>query len=218
LDRRQPFPADFRLFLASQSPRRHSLLREIGVPFVVLSSRAEEKVEGGSLRELAEHNAVAKLQAAFAAQAVPEGSFVLATDTLVGADGVVMGKPVSADEARRFLKRLSGCDHQVVSGLALIRTGPQAQPLVASAVTDVSFVAYSDEDIEAYVASLEWKGKAGAYAIQGLAAMFVSRIRGEYSNVVGLPLGFLARMFRQLGFDLLRRDWINEASAGPASG
>ncbi len=79
---------------------------------------------------------------------------------------------------------------------------------MASAVTDVTFLPLEQAEIDAYVASGEWKGKAGAYAIQGLAGLFVSEVRGEYSNVVGLPLCLLARMFREVGFDLVRRAWV----------
>lgn len=231
MDQRPPFPTDFQLLLASQSPRRHSLLRDIGVPFSVVISEAEEALEGGTVSVLAEANALAKVRGAALPDDLVPGAFVLGTDTLVSVDGQVMGKPDSAREAAHMLESLSGCTHQVVSGVALARTarhvgveGPGVcsaaresrgtavttpwKTIVASVTTEVAFLCLHPEDIDSYIASGEWKGKAGAYAIQGLAGAFVSRVQGEYSNVVGLPLCLLARMFRESGFDLLRRTWV----------
>ena len=214
MDQGPAFPSDFRLILASQSPRRHSLLRDVGVPFTVVTSRAEERLTGGDAVSLAEANAVAKVQGASLPAGLEAGAFVLGTDTLVTVDGAVLGKPASAEEAVAMLAALSGRTHQVVSGVALARTaapdaGRQfAEFRVASAVTEVTFLALEAAQIEAYVASEEWKGKAGAYAVQGSAGLFVSAVRGEYSNVVGLPLCLLARLFRESGFDLVCREWV----------
>jgi septum formation protein len=131
----------------------------------------------------------------------------------VTVDRAVMGKPASAAEAAGMLGRLSGRTHQVVSAVALLRTASAGPPLraeqvrVATASTEVTFLPLEIGQVDAYVASGEWRGKAGAYAIQGLAGLFVSEVRGEYSNVVGLPLCLLARLFRQSGFDLVRGEW-----------
>jgi septum formation protein len=154
-------------------------------------------------------------------QAGGGGAFVLATDTIVTVDGAIMGKAASEEEAAGMLASLSGRTHQVVSGVALARTSQRvaqrggarhvprfAEVRVGSAVTNVTFAALAEADIEAYVASGEWKGKAGAYAIQGLAGLHSPGIEGEYSNVVGLPLHLVAEMFRQFGFDLVRRTWV----------
>jgi len=209
-----PFPADFRLILASQSPRRHSLLRDMGVPFTVVPSDAEEVTTGGTAVALAERNALAKVCGAFLPDDLQAGVFVLGTDTLVTLDGVVMGKPASEAEAARMMASLSGRTHQVVSAVALVRTGHSRPRLradevrVASTTTEVTFLPLEAAQLAAYLASGEWRGKAGAYAVQGLAALFVSEVRGEYSNVVGLPLCLLAGLFRELGFDLLRRQWL----------
>jgi len=208
------FPPDFRLFLASRSPRRHSLLRDIGVPFTVVPSEAEEAATGGAAAALAEKNALAKVRGALLPAGLEPGAFILGTDTLVTLDGRVMGKPGSADEAAGMLACLSGRTHQVVSGVALARSESRspsegtARTRVSTATTEVTFRPLEPAQVAAYLASGEWKGKAGAYAVQGLAALFVSEIRGEYSNVVGLPLCLLAAMFRDLGFDLLRRCWL----------
>lgn len=214
MDLGPPFPPDFLLILASRSPRRHSLLRDLGIPFTAALSEGEEKSEGGPPQDIAERNALAKIDAVDLTNGVPPGAFILGTDTLVVVDDRVMGKPLSAADAASMLTTLAGRTHRVVSGVALRRSGSADGPdgfeetRVASAWTDVTFLSLSKEDVEAYVTSGEWKGKAGGYAVQGLAALFVAEVRGEYSNVVGLPLCLLARMFRELGFDLLRRCWL----------
>ena len=205
VDQRPNFPADFRLFLASQSPRRHSLLRDMGVPYEVVTTTADETTQGGDAAALAAANAVAKVQHAVLPADPPYGAFVLGTDTLVALEARVLGKPSSRVDAAAMIAGLSGKTHQVVSGVALSRLG---QFHVAVALTDVTFLQLDAAQIEAYIASGEWTDKAGAYGVQGLAGMFVSEVRGEYSNVVGLPLCLLARLFREAGFDLLRRQWI----------
>ncbi len=218
MDTRAHFPKDFQLFLASQSPRRHSLLRELGVPFTIVSSGAQEALEGGPADRLAETNAKAKVEHARVPDDALPGAFVLGTDTLVTLNGLVLGKPASRDEAREMLSLLSGRRHEVVSGVALVRSRlaranggaacrAEAATRVTSAVTQVTFERLSPSAVEAYLASGEWKGKAGAYAVQGLAGLFVSRLQGEYSNVVGLPCCLLSRLFRELGFDVLQRLW-----------
>jgi septum formation protein len=214
MDRRVTFPSDFRLMLASQSPRRHSLLRDLGVPFTVVPSRAEERLGGDAAPLLAEENAMAKVQGAVLPGDAAPGDFLLATDTLVTSHGWVMGKPASPEEAARMLSALSGGTHQVVSGVALTRLAEggcipgSGRVRSAYAVTDVTFMPLDEDQIGGYLASGEWRGKAGAYAIQGLAGLWVSGLRGEYSNVVGLPLCLLGGLFRAWGFDLLRREWL----------
>ena len=214
MHRASAFPPDFQLVLASQSPRRHSLLRDLGIPFTVVSSQAEELVSGHPAPVLAEMNALAKVRAAALPEGILPGAYVLGTDTLVAVEGWVMGKPVSAEEAAKMLTALSGRTHQVVSGVALARVagdgslGGPAEVRVGKAVTDVAFAKLDEAQIEAYLATGEWRGKAGAYAIQGLAGLWVSGLRGEYSNVVGLPLHLVADLFRASGFDLVTGRWL----------
>lgn len=203
----QPFPAGFELFLASQSPRRRELLASIGVPFRVVPSEARETLVGTNVGAVAEGNALAKARAAVLPQGVGEGSFVLGVDTVVVVDGAILGKPADREDAGAMLVRLAGRRHEVVSGVALMR-GPAAVDVLAHAVTVVRFAPLDQRQLEAYLVSGEWEGKAGAYAIQGLAALFVESIDGEYANVVGLPLALLARSFRRLGFDLMTRTWL----------
>jgi septum formation protein len=190
------------------------LLRDLGVPFTVVASEADESLSGGPAERLAEANALAKVRGAVLPDGTEPGSFVLGTDTLVASGERVMGKPGTAEEAAGMLAALSGRTHQVVSGVALGRValdGSLARPeqvRVAHAVTDVTFAVLDEAQIRAYLASGEWKGKAGAYGVQGIAGLWVSGLRGEYSNVVGLPLHLLACMFRDGGFDLVRGEWL----------
>jgi septum formation protein len=207
------FPPDFQLVLASQSPRRHSLLTDLGVPFTVAVSEATEVMSGRPVAALAQANALAKVRGARMHEGVGAGAFVLGTDTLVSLGRKVMGKPASAEEAREMLATLSGRSHRVVSGMALARLGRDsveqaAQLRVASASTEVAFARLDEGQIAAYVESGEWRGKAGGYAVQGRAALFVRGLRGEYSNVVGLPLHLMYGLFIELGFDLVRGAWV----------
>ena len=196
------------------------MLRDLGVPFRAVASDVDEELEGESAVWVADRNALMKLEAAVLPEDTVDGAFVLTTDTVVVLGEAIMGKPSSAEDAASMLMTLSGQTHQVVSGVALARArrparsvGGAETPVLldirsACAVTDVTFFDLGEPDVAAYVSSGEWEGKAGAYAIQGIAGLFVSGIRGEYSNVVGLPLGLLGGMFQEHGFDLLRRAWL----------
>jgi septum formation protein len=163
---------------------------------------------------------LAKVREAALPAGTEPGAFVLGTDTLVTSDERVMGKPGTAGEAAGMLEALSGRTHQVVSGVALGRVAPDGslprpeQVRVAHAVTDVTFAVIDEAQIMAYLARGEWKGKAGAYAVQGLAGLWVTDLRGEYSNVVGLPLHLLACLFSEWGFDLLRGEWLDPDREG----
>jgi septum formation protein len=215
-DRRTAFPGDFHLFLASRSPRRRELLRGIGVPFAVVDSRGRELSHGFPSGWLAERNARAKMEGALLPPDRAPGAFVLGADTIVVVDGLVLGKPVDEAEARSMLRLLSGRAHEVITGVALARESStigaegHGPPTVVGgwASTRVDVRTLTDDDREAYLASGEWADKAGSYAIQGLAALLVAGVAGDYANVVGLPLGLLAHLFRRQGFDLLRRIWV----------
>jgi septum formation protein len=215
-DRRPAFPDDFHLYLASQSPRRRELLQGLGVPFAVVGSRGRERSCGSPTGLLAQRNARAKMEGAVLPADRAPGAFVLGADTIVVVDGLVLGKPADEADARSMLHLLSGRAHEVISGVALAResfpTGADDQgprTVVAGwTSTRVDVRTLTDEDVEAYLASGEWTDKAGSYAIQGLAALLVSGVDGDYANVVGLPLGLLAHLFRRQGFELLRRIWV----------
>ena len=181
------------LILASKSPRRKELLKQIGIPFVVVVSDAEE-VSGNSWTPAALVVENAKRKARAVAEKYPD-SPVLGADTVVSSEGKIFGKPKDKDEARKMLTALSGKMHEVTTGLALINRN---EIRTTSVTTKVFFDTMTKADIDAYIATEEPMDKAGAYAIQGKAARFIEKIEGSYSNVVGLPLNALI----QLGKDL----------------
>ena len=171
------------LTLASGSPQRRAILEQLGLDFRVVVPDVEELTEGEP-RELALENARRKARAV-------DGELVLAADTEVVLDGRALGKPADTEQAEDFLRRLSGRAHEVVSGIVL-RRGPDERSDVAS--TTVRFRRLDDRDIGWYVASEEWRGRAGGYAIQGRGAALVEAIDGDYWNVVGLPVAALVRL------------------------
>jgi septum formation protein len=172
-----------RLTLASRSPQRRAILEQLGVPFTVVAPDVEELTEGDP-RELVRENAARK------ARAVP-GERVLGVDTAVVLDGRAMGKPHDASEARAFLSALSGRTHEVLSGMVLRESGGERRHVAA---TQVGFRALEARDLDWYLASGEWQERAGGYAIQGQGAALVEGIRGDYWNVVGLPVPALLRL------------------------
>jgi len=185
------------LVLASASPRRLDLLARIGViPDRVLPTDIDETPRKAELpRQLAARLAAEK--AAAAAAAAPD-ALVLAADTVVGVGRRILPKPDTESEARRCLELLSGRRHQVTTGLVLLAPGgKRLQRLVASAVT---FQRLTPAQMEDYLASGEWRGKAGGYAIQGRAEAFVRFLSGSHSNVVGLPLFETAQLLRGVGW------------------
>jgi septum formation protein len=172
-----------RLILASSSPRRRAILEQLGVDFSVEAPDVEELSEGKP-RELVVQNALLKLRA------VP-GELVLAVDSMVVWDGRAHGKPADAAEAEAWLRELSGRWHEVMGGIAIREHGKERTDV---AVTRVRFRELGDRDIERYLASGEWRDRAGGYAIQELGAMLVEGIEGDYFNVVGLPVPALLRL------------------------
>lgn len=185
------------LHLASQSPRRRELLALLGLPFGVLDVDVPEQRAPGEpatdyVRRVAREKAGAGLMEVVA---VP-GALVLGGDTEVILDDAVFGKPRDTADATRMLRLLSGRTHQVVSAVALVSAGREAQAVCTSEVT---FAPLDDDAIAAYVASGEPMGRAGAYAIQGLAQVFVCHLSGSHSGVMGLPLFETAQLLRGFG-------------------
>ncbi len=196
-----PESTDF-VWLASRSPRRQELLRQIGVRFRLLVSDDEEDDEslelplpGESPTRYVERVARAKAAAArlrLERRGGPQAP-VLASDTTVAIGGRIYGKPVDADDARRMLRELSGRTHRVLTAV-VVATARRER--AATQVSRVRFARLGAREIDAYVASEEPFGKAGAYAIQGAAARFVRRIEGSHSGIMGLPLYETARLLR----------------------
>ncbi|MGE3488360.1 MAG: nucleoside triphosphate pyrophosphatase [Vicinamibacterales bacterium] len=177
--------------LASRSPRRAELLAAAGIPFEVLAADIDETPREGETPEAyVERLAVEKARAVLGLR--PDAD-VLAADTTVTIDGLILGKPVDDREATEMLQRLRGRVHEVFTGVALVNAAA-----VQSAVerTRVWFSPMTDEDISWYVASGEPVDRAGAYAIQGLASRFIPRIEGSYSNVVGLPVALVSSILK----------------------
>ena len=183
------------LLLASASPRRHDLLREAGIAFEVVSVHVTElgaaSAPGLTPAQLAEANAQLKARAATA------GDWVLGADTVVGLKGRIFGKPGSLDEAREFLRALSGCTHEVITGCALV--GPEGREVVFHEITRVTFRALADATIARYLAVVPVLDKAGAYGLQEKGEWLVERVEGSPSNVIGLPMEKLLPVLRKFG-------------------
>ena len=182
--------------LASASPRRKEILSNLGVPFEVFVTDADESSSITDPALLAEELSARKGRAAL--QALRDrgvdltDKLVIASDTTVAANGLILGKPADADDARRMLRLLSGSRHQVVSGIYLALNGREA---VSHAVTEVDFAPMTEEEIDFYISTGEPFGKAGAYGIQGVASAWVRGINGDYFNVVGLPVNRMCELF-----------------------
>lgn len=189
---------DVRLILASASPRRRELLAAAGFRFDVYAVNVDESMRRGE--PAAEY--VRRLAAEKSAHALSElrsrhrgDLIVIGADTAVVVDGDVLGKPSDASEARDMLMRLAGRPHEVLTGVS-IRTGAEEVGCVET--TTVWFAPLTTDDVEWYVAAGEGRDKAGGYAIQGLAARFIPRIEGSYSNVVGLPVAAVHGLLRRV--------------------
>jgi septum formation protein len=177
------------LVLASTSPQRRAILEQLRIPFdVVVPQYEEHDPPGASPVELVREHARGKAESV---AGVAGERPVLGVDTTVVLDGAVYGKPADAAEAATMLEALAGRTHAVVSGLCLVTPGWEE---VAHEETLVTFRPLTPRDLAVYVASGEWEGRAGAYAIQGLGGALVERIEGDYLNVVGLPGALLVRL------------------------
>ena len=174
-----------RLVLASRSPQRRTLLRQLGVPFRIVVSEHDEDVHDGDPVRTVERNARGKAEEVLARVRLRAGELVLGVDTVVVADGRVLGKASGEDEAAKYLRLLAGRRHEVFSGLHLCS---RERGVAALAVTGVIFRELEAGDIARYVACGEWRERAGAYAIQGVGSALVSAVDGDYFNVVGLPV------------------------------
>jgi septum formation protein len=187
-----------RIILASRSPQRRALLRELGLEFRAIPSEVEEITEGDP-REVVMDNALAKARAVAARRR--QGTMVIAGDTEVVVDGSALGQPELEGEARWCLETLSGRTHEVLGALALL--GPDrddGEPIERTGMesTRVTFAELGPDLIDAYLASGEWRGRAGGYAVQGLGSALVAGIEGDVSNVIGLPVPLLLRLAPEL--------------------
>lgn len=183
------------IILASASPRREQLLKQIGLVFRIIPGEvAEDTIEAAVPEQYVQKCALAKALAV--QQQVDPGDIIIGADTVVVLDGMIYGKPKDAADAGRMLANLAGRTHSVWSGLAVVSTAGQ---LIQAVETRVTLAQLSSQQIERYVASGEPMDKAGAYAVQGLGATFIERVDGCYYNVVGLPLQTLVQILATLG-------------------
>lgn len=217
------------MFLASKSPQRRSLLKSLGIDFdIVEPDYAERELPGLSPASLVERHSIGKAKSVLAKLIpLPHDRPVLGVDTMVFAGGRQLGKASSAAEAMEYLRLLSGTEHQVYSGITLIwapagvTDGDMPQidlppgcklldtdtnignqtlySCTSHECTGVVFSEVAEDELCAYIATGEWRGRAGAYAIQERASAFVKEIHGDYTNVVGLPVSLLADILRQIG-------------------
>ncbi len=188
------------IILASASPRRKELLEKIGLRFEVEPSNYEEDMQSGlEPHELAQKISLEKAKVVAGKH---ENAIVIAADTFIVFGGQILGKPHTAKEARKMLEAISGQSHSVVTGFSIIDT--DTNKMLSRAVeTKVYIRKLTPAEIDAYVRSKEPLDKAGAYAIQGLGAVFVEKIEGDYFNVIGLPLSALVEALKEFGINIL---------------
>lgn len=186
-----------RVILASQSPRRKELMQLFRIPFEVRVAQVDEYMDPE--RPVADEVARVSLRKALAVQREP-ADIVIAADTVVVCDGKVLGKPTDEADAFRMLSLLSGREHQVMTGLTVLRAERQ---ITCTEVTQVQFCTLGSEQIHSYIATKEPMDKAGSYAIQGGGALFAEKICGDYFNVVGLPVCRLGKILRELAPELM---------------
>ncbi len=185
------------LILASASPRRRELLALTGIPFLVDAPEVDEHCGLGAREAVVE---LARRKAAAGAAKHP-GKVVLASDTLVAIDDVPLGKPRDEEDAFRTLRMLSGRWHHVYTGVCVVDTAGREHPGVEE--TSVRFGDMTDSDIRAYIATGEPSDKAGSYALQGIAGLWIEEIRGSSTNVIGLPLTLTRRLLEAAGLHVL---------------
>lgn len=186
-----------KVILASQSPRRKELLGLLGIPFEIQVPQADERMEPDG--DPAQQVAMVSRRKALATE-VSENTVVIAADTIVVCDGVILGKPHSKEDACRMLTMLSGRSHQVMTGMTVMR-GDQMHS--CTEITEVFFRQLSRKEILRYVESGEPMDKAGAYGIQGGAALFAEKLQGDYYNVMGLPVCRLTQMLKSVAPELM---------------
>lgn len=189
------------IYLASTSPRRQELLRQIGIEFIQIPLDVDERqMSQESADTYVRRLALLKAREGLITLVPTDTRPVLGADTIVVLDGRIFGKPADEAEAKNMLKALSGRRHQVMTAIALV-THEKEEVLLRS--TDVIFRLLSDEDVNAYCQTGEFYDKAGAYALQGKGALFVEHIEGSYSGVVGLPLMETADVLARFGVSVL---------------
>ncbi|MBN1169037.1 septum formation inhibitor Maf [Candidatus Woesebacteria bacterium] len=190
-----------RIILASGSPRRKEILEKSGLVFEVIPSKYEENMSDAiPPMELAKKLSLGKASDVADSQ---EGAVVIGADTFIAFEGKVLGKPINENDAKEMLKRMSGKSHSVITGFTIIDTDSK-QTLSHAVETKVYFKKLTNEEIDSYVSTGEPLDKAGSYAIQGLGAILVEKIEGDYFNVMGLPLNSLVEKLKEFDIFVLK--------------
>jgi nucleoside triphosphate pyrophosphatase len=189
------------IILASASPRRAEILRNAHIPFEMQITLLDESLLPGELPgDYVRRLALEKARAAAEGRRSRDNTIFIGADTAVVAEGEILGKPESDEDARRMLRLISGATHEVHTGLALLRRPDEIERVVEE-ITRVSFAPLSDDEIAAYIATGEPFDKAGGYGIQGIAGRYITRIEGCYFNVMGLPLARLWSLLKEFGWE-----------------
>lgn len=185
-----------KIVLASESPRRAEILRAVGWPFETMAAGIDES-RGVSEDAVTYVKQLAQTKAEAVARKLSSG-IVLGADTVVVIDGEILGKPGDREDSRRMLTLLSGKWHEVLTGVVMLRIGESSRSVAAYESTRVRFSEMSEAEVEWYVATGEPMDKAGAYAVQGRAALFIEEIQGDYFNIVGLPIRLVYELSRKV--------------------
>ena len=192
-----------RIILASKSPRRKEILSNLNLDFEIITADTDESSDSISPDKLVEELALRKAQAVknllIAQNSYTDDSVIIGCDTVVSKDDIIFGKPKNRADASDMLKKLSGDEHKVISGLAVLT---KDKTFLSHETTKVYFDKLSTKEIEYYISTGECDDKAGAYGIQGLASKFIKGINGCYFNVVGLPVNLLYRMLKKADIDI----------------
>ena len=189
-----------KIILASGSPRRKELLLQIGIVPEIIVSHVEEKITSDVPAEVV--MSLAEQKAVDVAKEMPEGTVILGSDTVVAADGKILGKPKSHEEAYEMIRRLAGRSQQVYPGVCLVKKGPEGEADTVVSFydeTDVNVSPMTEKEIREYADSEEPMDKAGSYAVQGFFARYIDGLKGSYANVMGLPVHLVYQELKKLG-------------------
>ncbi|RHO41017.1 septum formation protein Maf [Clostridium sp. AM16-23] len=189
-----------KIILASGSPRRKELLLQIGIVPEIIVSHVEEKITSDVPAEVV--MSLAEQKVVDVAKEMPEGTVILGSDTVVAADGKILGKPKSHEEAYEMIRRLAGRSHQVYTGVCLVKKGPEGEADTVVSFydeTDVNVSPMTEKEIREYADSEEPMDKAGSYAVQGFFARYIDGLKGSYANVMGLPVHLVYQELKKLG-------------------
>ncbi len=189
-----------KIILASGSPRRKELLLQIGIVPEIIVSHVEEKITSDIPAEVV--MSLAEQKAVDVAKEMPEGTVILGSDTVVAADGKILGKPKSHEEAYEMIRSLAGRSHQVYTGVCLVKKGPEGEADTVVSFydeTDVNVSPMTEKEIREYADSEEPMDKAGSYAVQGFFARYIDGLKGSYANVMGLPVHLVYQELKKLG-------------------